>query len=76
MEGKTAKYLHKRRQLIEIITSVPVGYQRGEDGILYECTTTVGFWDARIMAEKILAKMGINKPTEVSEQESAGIAIG
>ena len=77
MKPETKKYLHKRRKIIELIQSVPVKYQdRDEDGMLYDMQTNVGFWEARTMAEKILACVGISKPNEVKEQESSGYTIG
>lgn len=77
MKPETKKYLHKRRQIIEIITKEEITYQQyDEDSMPVDCTTNVRFWEARTMAEKILTCVGINKPKEVSEQESSGYAIG
>lgn len=77
MKPETKKYLHKRRQIIELIQSVPVKYQdRDEDGMLYDMQTNVGFWEARTMAEKILACVGISKPKILEQQETSGYAEG
>lgn len=77
MRKETKKYLRKRRQVIDIITSVNIQVQDPYDETcLSYIITNVDFWEARKMAEEILEKVGINKTKEVKDQESYGYAIG
>ena len=74
MELATKKYLQKRKKIANIIMSMNVRYENLREGIIID--ESPDWWEARDCAEKILSEFGINKPKEVSEQETAGYSIG
>lgn len=60
------RYLRKRKQIINIIENTPVHHQeKDEDGLLYDIRINVEFYDARIIAEKVLSLFGMNKPNNI-----------
>lgn len=72
MEKRVKKYLEKRESLIKMIEATQSTYETDE---CYH-SINLDFWQARILAEKILSKFGINKPQFVKDKESEGYAIG
>lgn len=74
MKPETKKYLRKRKQIINIIMTIETRYESWRNNI--DVTTTPEIWEARKAAEKILAKVGVNKPEEVINKESKGFIIG
>jgi len=74
MTPQTKKYLQKRRSIANIIMQMKVEYDSPRNEVY--TITNPDWWEARDCAEKILAEFGINKPKEVSEQETAGYSIG
>ena len=71
MKPETRKYLKKRESIINTITNTEFVYDRFD--VCDKINPSV--WEARDLAEKILSKMGNNKPDEVMLYESSGSKI-
>lgn len=71
MEKRVIKYLEQREAIIKIIESHDFLFETDDCAHM----VSVDFWKAKLMAEKILSKMGINMPQFVKEQENSGMAI-
>jgi hypothetical protein len=63
MHKNIKKYIRKRKQLINIIMQMNVNAQEKDDlGMLHEHTIKPQYWESKETAEKIMSKIGINKP--------------